>query len=83
MHYKNGREAKVGDKVVGKDCNGKPIGGLLIEVFQGSVTCNGYVFPMSQAEQIQRVVTLGDCMRLDDFETQTSVGPGETGGNET
>lgn len=67
MHYKNGREAKVGDKVVGKDCNGNPIGGILLRGVAESTTCNGYILPLSVAEMNWRLVTLGDCLHLDDF----------------
>lgn len=68
MHYKNGREAKLGDKVVGKDCNGNPVGGILVSGYPGSTTCNGYVVATSVIEQNQRIVTLGDCLHVDDLE---------------
>jgi hypothetical protein len=67
MHYANKREAKTGDKVVGKDVNGKPIGGILVDAIPGSTTCNGYIVPMSIIEMNQRIVTLGDCLHIDDF----------------
>lgn len=67
MHYKNGREAKAGDRIVGKDCSGNPIGGILIAVTPTSTTCNGYVAPQIAIEKNQRLVTLGDCLHLDDF----------------
>jgi hypothetical protein len=70
MHYRNGREAKVGDKVIGKDCSGNPVGGILTSTNAGSTTCNGYVVPMSIIEVNHRIVTLGDCLHVDDFAEQ-------------
>jgi hypothetical protein len=42
MHYKNGREAKVGDLVVGKTYNtsGKTISGTLISLTPGPDSCS-------------------------------------------
>lgn len=47
MHYKNGREAKVGDVVVGKGYNVKnakgelaTIGGVVVGITPGAGTCN-------------------------------------------
>ena len=66
MHYKNGREAKVGDTVVGKDCNGKPIAGVLYNAYPGAETCNGNILPLSIADQYGRLVSLCDCIHFDD-----------------
>lgn len=66
MHYKNGREAKLGDKVVGKDPNGNAIGGILVSAYPGSETCNGNIVATSVIEQNQRLVTLSDCLHVDD-----------------
>lgn len=65
MHYKNGREAKVGDQIVGKDSNGNAIGGTLINANAQSTTCNGYVMPASETYK-QSLVTLSDCLHIDD-----------------
>lgn len=46
MHYKNGKPAKVGDKVVVND-NGNPLAGIVIEVIPGSTTCNLRVVPVT------------------------------------
>lgn len=61
MHYKNGREAKPGDKIVGLDHAGNPIAGFLVKI-QAGTTCNGYV---AQSTPIY-MVTLGDCLHADD-----------------
>lgn len=46
MHYKNGREAKVGDKVVGHDGNGLPISGIVAAGIPGADACNICVVPL-------------------------------------
>lgn len=61
MHYKNGREAKVGDKVV--NLTGGLIG-ILHSVTAQSSTCNGRLAPTSQNDPY---VTIGECLHLDDI----------------
>lgn len=62
MHYKNGRAAKIGDRVVVLN-NGKPMGGILVEATPGSTSCNGRVI----AEPVNaQYVTLSDCIHSDD-----------------
>ena len=63
MHYKNGREAKVGDKVV--DLSGGLIG-ILYSVNAQSKTCNGRLAPTSPNDTY---VTIGECLHLDDIST--------------
>lgn len=47
MHYKNGREAKNGDKIVVFDYQGKPIMvGVLFDAVAGNDYCNGMVAPV-------------------------------------
>lgn len=62
MHYKNGRVAKEGDKVI---CvgGGMIVTGILHSVNAGSTTCNGRLAPTSQSDPY---VTIGDCLHLDD-----------------
>lgn len=43
MHYKNGREAREGDPVVGKSFNGQPVVGILIDTTAALECCNGTV----------------------------------------
>lgn len=67
MHYKNGREAKVGDNVV-NFINGKPyMLGLLVEANAGSTTCNGKVLPAPVNNA--HYVTIGDCLHVEDIIT--------------
>jgi hypothetical protein len=63
MHYKNGREAKVGDKVLVNDNYNWPYTGLLISASPGSMSCNGQVVPLPASG---RCVTIGDCLHIDD-----------------
>lgn len=44
MHYKNGREAKNGDKVVMvSSCSNAPIAGILYDAVPGNDMCNGRI----------------------------------------
>lgn len=64
MHYRNGREAKNGDKVVQLGNDGQiAAAGVLHSAVPGSDYCNGSIAP------IQNAVTgacLCDCLHLDD-----------------
>lgn len=74
MHYKNGREAKNGDKVVfipswkdgeGKTVIGSPMVGILYDAQAGNDFCNGKLAPMSPADACPN---LKECLRLDDVQ---------------
>lgn len=66
MHYRNGREAKNGDKVIQLQC-GEPIitaVGVLYDATPGNSYCNGNIAP------IQPTTTgacLCDCLHVDDL----------------
>ncbi len=47
MHYKNGREAKNGDKVVLVSKHGGPVAGILYDAVAGNDFCNGRIAPTS------------------------------------
>lgn len=47
MHYKNGREAKNGDKVVLIPSYGPPAIGILYDAVAGNDHCNGRIAPIS------------------------------------
>lgn len=84
MHYKNGRKAELGDQIVGKDCGGKAIGGVLVSAIQNSTTCNGMLVPQQIIDVNQRCVTLGECLHIDDFDNLASgatdkTDPGDQG----
>lgn len=59
MHYKNGREAKEGDKVV------SPYGmGILHSVSAQSETCNGRIAAITPNDPY---VNIKDCLHMDDI----------------
>ena len=65
MHYRNGRQAKNGDKIVHIAHDGKGISsvGILYDAVPGNDYCNGNIAP------IQNAVTgacLCDCLHVDD-----------------
>lgn len=68
MHYRNGREAKNGDKIVqlgGYGDGGKAtIVGVLFDAKPGSDHCNGMLAPI----QGPTSACLCDCLHIDDLE---------------
>ena len=63
MHYKNGREAKNGDKVVVIPSCGPPFSGILYDAVAGNDTCNGRVAITSPTDPCPN---LSECLRADD-----------------
>ena len=63
MHYANGKEAKVGDKVVGKDTCGQPIAGTVVATEAQCDTCNLQIVP-SYVPNI--IATASQCLLADD-----------------
>jgi hypothetical protein len=64
MHYRNGREAKNGDKVIWIDRYGTPIIGILYDAQAGNDYCNGslaMIVPNCQPN-------LKECLHLDDVQ---------------
>ena len=61
MHYKNGREAKPGDKVVNLT---QETSGILHSVSASSTTCNGRLAEIRQTDQY---VTISECLHMDDI----------------
>jgi hypothetical protein len=64
MHYANGKEAKLYDKIVGKDTSGDPIAGLVISIHPGSNTCNLSVIPFPKNTW---TVSAKDCLHIEDI----------------
>lgn len=67
MHYANGKEAKVGDKVVGKDACGNAIGGFVIEAHPDTDKCNLNVVLTGAPAY---VATASECLLADDVAGQ-------------
>ena len=63
MHYKNGREAKNGDKVVLVPSYGAPVVGLLYDATAGNDYCNGKIAPILPTDLCPN---LKECLHLDD-----------------
>lgn len=63
MHYKNGREAKNGDKIVLIPSYGAPIIGILYDAMAGNDYCNGRI---AQIAPNDLCPNLKECLHLDD-----------------
>lgn len=64
MHYRNGREAKNGDKMVKLDDNGKIVAfGVLHSAVPGNDYCNGNIAVIQQPNDYACMV---DCLHVDD-----------------
>lgn len=61
MHYRNGREAKPGDKVLDLPTGAS---GILHSLNANAQTCNGVMTPPSPYD---RYVTLSQCVHVDDI----------------
>lgn len=66
MHYRNGREAKNGDKVVQLSFDGaKIVGvGILFDATPGNDYCNGSIAPLLGGPVVGACMC--DCLHLDD-----------------
>lgn len=62
MHYKNGRPAQNGDKVVMSSC-GKVVVGVLIDAVAGYDKCNGTLIPL---QSCPHYANLSECLHIDD-----------------
>jgi len=65
MHYRNGREAKNGDKIVQLSYEGGKIinFGVLHDATPGNDFCNGSIAPIAKSEG----ACLADCLHIDDL----------------
>lgn len=72
MHYKNGREAKNGDKIIcipqweqdGKTVYGSPIAGILYDAKAGNDYCNGKIATTSPTDASPN---LKECLHIEDI----------------
>jgi len=63
MHYRNGKEAKNGDKIVQLDCNGNVVAlGILYNAVAGNDYCNGSIAPIHAAPT---GACMCDCLSLE------------------
>jgi hypothetical protein len=65
MHYRNGREAKNGDKIVFLGFSGGLVEsvGVLSDAVPGNDYCNGKIVPIPS----ENVACLCDCLHVDDL----------------
>lgn len=63
MHYKNGREAKNGDKVMVFPGYGAPYVGVMYDSMPGNDYCNGKVAVISPSDPM---VNLQEALHIDD-----------------
>lgn len=66
MHYRNGREAKNGDKIVQLDIEGGKINavGVLYNATPGNDYCNGNIAPI---QPTLAGACMCDCLHIDDL----------------
>lgn len=64
MHYRNGREAKNGDKIVQLQDGKVTAYGVLYDAVPGNDYCNGRIAPINQAA----MACMCDCIHIDDLE---------------
>ena len=63
MHYKNGREAKPGDKVIHLPPHAPASSGIIHSLNAGAQTCNARLASTSPSDPY---VNLSDCVHADD-----------------
>lgn len=66
MHYRNGREAKNGDKVIKLEGDKVVTFGLLYDAVAGNDYCNGWIAPVQASKDM---ACLCDCLHVDDLAT--------------
>lgn len=71
MHYKNGREAKNGDKVLLIPTYGAPVVGILYDAKAGNDLCNGKLAPCSPNDPCPN---LAECLHFDDVAAASKAG---------
>jgi hypothetical protein len=63
MHYKNGRVAQNGDKIVSIPSYGPPVAGILYDATPGNASCNGRI---AVPKQTDVTANLSECLHADD-----------------
>ena len=66
MHYRNGREAKNGDRVLNLDAYPAPVIGILRDAVPGNDYCNGYTQIGAEPSQNDPSACMCDCLHIDD-----------------
>jgi hypothetical protein len=63
MHYKNGREAKNGDKIMIGISSDYPVVGILYDAKAGNDYCNGHIALVTASDPCP---CLNECLHIDD-----------------
>lgn len=71
MHYKNGRKAQNGDKVVLIPAYGPPVAGILYDAQAGNDYCNGKIAITTQSDPCPN---LKECLHADDVRKSSDNG---------
>ena len=66
MHYRNGREAKNGDRILNLGTYPAPVIGVLRDAVPGNDYCNGYIQLGPEPRQEDPVACMCDCLHMDD-----------------
>lgn len=66
MHYRNGREAKNGDKILSVAYIDDPIIGYLRDATPGDDYCNGYIQTANLPSPYDPIACMCDCLHWDD-----------------
>ncbi len=66
MHYKNGRIAKNGDKIILIPEHGTPVAGILYDATPGNDFCNGRIAITTSNDPCPN---LKECLHADDIKT--------------
>lgn len=66
MHYKNGREAHNGDKVILLPSYGAPMLGILYDATAGNDFCNGRIAAIAANDPMPN---LAECLHFDDVKS--------------
>lgn len=65
MHYRNGREAKNGDKVLSLASWQAPVVGVLYDAVSGNDYCNGMIAPLGGGSHVG--ACMFDCLHIADI----------------
>lgn len=66
MHYRNGREAKNGDKIIGMLSGKVDAVGTLRDATPGNDYCNGYIQIGHEPSASDPIACMCDCLHVDD-----------------
>ncbi len=75
MHYKNGREAKNGDKVILLPSYGPPVAGILYDAVAGNDFCNGRIAITGTNDPCPN---LKECLHADDVRAADIPAPAQS-----